>query len=74
MKKIIVSLALLANVAFAQQKQLTTNTGAPIGDNQNSQTAGPNGVLAVMLPPTVLSVLVNPKAIGYDAIVALPAL
>ena len=43
MKKIIVSLALLADVAFAQQKQLTTNTGAPIGDNQNSQTAGPNG-------------------------------
>lgn len=27
----------------AQQSQLKTNSGAPVGDNQNSQTAGANG-------------------------------
>lgn len=27
----------------AQDAHLTTNAGAPVGDNQNSQTAGPNG-------------------------------
>lgn len=31
------------NMANAQQKVLTTNTGTPVGDNQNSQTAGENG-------------------------------
>ncbi|HEY9046943.1 MAG TPA: catalase, partial [Ohtaekwangia sp.] len=33
---------LLAAGAFAQQ-HLTTNTGAPVGDNQNSKTVGQNG-------------------------------
>ncbi|MGY0036714.1 catalase [Pedobacter sp. NJ-S-72] len=28
---------------FAQQKSLTTNNGAPVGDNQNSKTIGNNG-------------------------------
>lgn len=28
---------------IAQQKQMTTNSGAPIGDNQNSKTVGQNG-------------------------------
>src|SRR5471030_1078192 len=27
----------------AQQKMLTTNTGTPVGDNQDSKTVGPNG-------------------------------
>lgn len=27
----------------AQQKQITTNSGAPVGDNQNSKTIGQNG-------------------------------
>ncbi len=27
----------------AQQKTLTTNTGTPVGDNQDSKTVGPNG-------------------------------
>ncbi|MET0616317.1 MAG: catalase [Luteibacter sp.] len=30
-------------VAAAQEKHLTTDGGAPVGDNQNSQTAGPAG-------------------------------
>ena len=34
--------ALAANVAFAQQT-LTTNTGSPVGNNQNSKTIGQNG-------------------------------
>lgn len=36
-------LALVAGLSQAQQKTLTTNNGAPIGDNQNSQTIGNNG-------------------------------
>jgi catalase len=34
--------ALCVNVTIAQQT-LTTNTGTPVGDNQNSKTAGENG-------------------------------
>lgn len=30
-------------MAFSQQKNLTTNSGAPVGDNQNSKTIGSNG-------------------------------
>jgi catalase len=37
----ILGLSLLSMVAQAQQ--LTTNTGAPVGDNQNSKTIGNNG-------------------------------
>jgi catalase len=42
------TLLLLASVlvflsATAQQKIQTTNTGAPVGDNQNSKTVGQNG-------------------------------
>src|SRR5271168_3692795 len=47
MKKasLFTALALSSSLLVAQQqtKQLTTNAGAPIGDNQDSMTAGPNG-------------------------------
>ena len=33
----------LASVASAQTAHLTTDAGTPVGDNQNSQTAGPGG-------------------------------
>ena len=36
-------LSLLTASSFAQVKPLTTNTGAPVGDNQNSKTIGNNG-------------------------------
>jgi catalase len=36
-------LSLWAATSFAQVKPLTTNTGAPVGDNQNSKTLGNNG-------------------------------
>jgi catalase len=43
-KKLLVPfLSLMTGLATAQQKQLTTNAGAPVGDNQNSQTVGQNG-------------------------------
>lgn len=43
-KNLILSAFLLCTVAiFAQQKQITTNTGAVVGDNQNSKTVGQNG-------------------------------
>src|ERR1700716_1420071 len=43
-KRIALSLALSAAfAASAQAAQLTTDAGAPVGDNQNSQTAGPEG-------------------------------
>ena len=32
-----------AGLMFAQQKPLTTNAGAPVGDNQNSKIAGEDG-------------------------------
>ena len=28
---------------MSQKKKLTTNAGAPVGDNQNTMTAGPCG-------------------------------
>lgn len=46
MNKTVLLLAgatLLANVVLAQRQQLTTNTGAPVGDNQNAKTVGQNG-------------------------------
>ncbi len=35
--------ALLSSAAFAAPQTLTRDNGAPVGDNQNSQTAGPTG-------------------------------
>lgn len=40
-RSFVLGLAFLSTVAFSQQ--LTTNTGAPVGDNQNSKTLGNNG-------------------------------
>ena len=43
-KRIVLLLTLSAAfAASAQAAQLTTDAGAPVGDNQNSQTAGPGG-------------------------------
>ncbi|WP_313386628.1 catalase [Chishuiella sp.] len=41
MKKRVLGLVFLSTVGFSQQ--LTTNTGSPVGDNQNSKTIGNNG-------------------------------
>ncbi|MDR7209388.1 catalase [Flavobacterium piscis] len=41
--KNIMAVLLITMTAAAQQKQITTNTGTPIGDNQNSKTIGQNG-------------------------------
>ena len=45
MRKIKLALLMLVAVASvnAQSNLLKTNSGAPVGDNQNSQTAGVNG-------------------------------
>ncbi|MBF0595885.1 catalase [Faecalibacter rhinopitheci] len=40
-RSLLLGLAFLSTVGFAQQ--LTTNTGTPVGDNQNSKTIGNNG-------------------------------
>jgi len=37
------ALTLSASIAAAQPAGLTRDTGAPVGDNQNSKTAGPDG-------------------------------
>lgn len=42
-KLLALSLSVMSGLAMAQTKQLTTNTGAPVGDNQNSKTVGQNG-------------------------------
>lgn len=42
MRKISFSFSLLLGLGM-QAQQLTTNTGAPVGDNQNSQKVGNNG-------------------------------
>jgi catalase len=43
-KRIVLSLTLSAAfAASAEAARLTTDAGAPVGDNQNSQTAGPEG-------------------------------
>lgn len=42
----VVALLLGSSLGFAQvqqQKQLTTNAGAPVGDNQDTMMSGPNG-------------------------------
>lgn len=41
--KNIMTVLLITMTAAAQQKQITTNTGAPVGDNQNSKTIGEDG-------------------------------
>jgi len=38
MKKTFLALTFLSTIGFSQQ--LTTNSGAPVGDNQNSKTIG----------------------------------
>ena len=43
MHKLLFISALAMTAAMAQQRPLTTNGGVPIGDNQNSKTAGENG-------------------------------
>ncbi|RLZ09173.1 catalase [Faecalibacter macacae] len=40
-RSLVLGLAFLSTIGFAQQ--LTTNTGTPVGDNQNSKTIGNNG-------------------------------
>lgn len=43
-KKVILwALLISSSTLSAQQKQVTTNTGAVVGDNQNSKTVGQNG-------------------------------
>ena len=42
-KSMLLSLALSAAFAASAQNHLTTDAGAPVGDNQNSQTAGADG-------------------------------
>ena len=42
-RNILSALVFAATGAFAQQSTLTTNTGAPVIDNQHSKTAGENG-------------------------------
>nr|MEA2798355.1 catalase [Phenylobacterium sp.] len=40
---VLPALALSTSIAAAQPANLTRDTGAPVGDNQNSKTAGPDG-------------------------------
>ena len=42
-KSMLLSLALSAAFTVQAQQHLTTDAGTPVGDNQNSQTAGPDG-------------------------------
>ncbi|MBC8043033.1 MAG: catalase [Rhizobacter sp.] len=39
----IAAFALVATAGYAQQRTLTTNGGVPVGNNQNSKTAGESG-------------------------------
>ena len=43
MKRILTALPLFAALSFAQKPAITTNGGVPVGDNQNSKTAGVDG-------------------------------
>ncbi len=43
MRRALLTLALTGALAIAQKPVLTTNGGVPVGDNQNSKTAGENG-------------------------------
>jgi len=40
---VLPALAFSASIAAAQPASMTRDTGAPVGDNQNSKTAGPDG-------------------------------
>ena len=43
-QRILVALLLaIGLVGYAQNKTMTTNNGAPVGDNQNSKTVGEYG-------------------------------
>src|ERR1700737_2631863 len=42
-KLLVPIFSLMTGLAVAQQKQLTTNAGAPVGDNQDSKKVGQNG-------------------------------
>ena len=44
-KKLFCALTVVVGLATTNvfSKTLTRETGAPVGDNQNSKTAGPNG-------------------------------
>ncbi|OUL60394.1 catalase [Flavobacterium sp. AJR] len=42
-RSILYALVMSSISIMAQQKQITTNTGTPVGDNQNSKTIGQNG-------------------------------
>ncbi|WDF68161.1 catalase [Sphingobacterium oryzagri] len=42
-KNILIVTFVLSSLSLSAQRNLTTNTGAPIGDNQNSKTIGRNG-------------------------------
>lgn len=43
MKKILIAVSILGQISLLAAQNLTTNTGAPVGDNQNSKTVGNNG-------------------------------
>jgi catalase len=43
MQKALLALAFTGALAYAQKPVMTTNGGVPVGDNQNSKTAGENG-------------------------------
>ncbi len=43
MKQIILSIAIVVASVNGYAQQMTTNTGAPVGDNQNSKTLGVEG-------------------------------
>ena len=45
MKKIILGIGISIMALLANGQQMTTNTGAPVGDNQNSKTVGQNGAV-----------------------------
>lgn len=58
---ILIVLCLSLNTAYAQQANtLTTNTGMPVGDNQNSKTAGENG------PVLLEDIHLVEKLAGFD--------
>ena len=50
MRKTFIMASLLLSTALATGQQLTTNTGAPVGDNQNSKTIGNNGQVLLRHP------------------------
>jgi catalase len=43
----------MSNISMSQRKQLTTASGMPVGDNQNSLSAGPRGSLLLQDHPLI---------------------